>query len=65
MESTKLCTLIIQANNKQNYNKIVLDIQIFATSSMHDIQITIVIKKPQNQSRTRALQCPLTILNVD
>jgi hypothetical protein len=45
MESTKLRTLIIQANDKQNYNKIVFDIQIRVASSMHDIQITTVIKK--------------------
>lgn len=65
MESTKLCALIIQANDKQNYKKNIFDIQIFAASSMHDIQITIVIKKTQNQSGTRALQCPLTIIDVD
>jgi hypothetical protein len=65
MELTKLCALIIQVDDKQNYKKIVFDIQILATSSMHDIQITIVIKKPKNQSGTKALPCPLTILNVD
>jgi hypothetical protein len=47
MESTKLCTLIIQADDKQNYNKTIFDIQVLVASSMHDIQITIVIKKTQ------------------
>jgi hypothetical protein len=45
MELAKLCALIIQADEKQNYNKTIFDIQILVASSMHDIQITTVIKK--------------------
>jgi hypothetical protein len=47
MELANLRALIIQADHKQNYNKTVFDIQVLARSSMHDIQITTIIKKTQ------------------